>query len=180
MTTLADVGLSENLPEGRHLSVHHRLWSSAGPEVPLANICFAWKRAAYCSTTSSHIAMMVSGESAIATRMQKHPAGGWREKKHPSSRVPRIGRFNWHPDRYRPLIEFSSFVARASVDVRRAPLRSPALRTLCGLAAETNTPAEPVSKMQPTRELPGDALHQLVTVAEHAGVGHTSSGGEHD
>ncbi|MGF6303043.1 hypothetical protein OKW43_005701 [Paraburkholderia sp. WC7.3g] len=97
-------------------------------------------------------------------------SGRWRrEKKHPSSRVPRIGRFNWRPRRYRPVIKFSSFAAPASVDVRRAPLRSPALRTLYGLAAETNTPAAPVSKMQPTRELADGALHQLVTVGEHAG-----------
>ena len=95
---------------------------------------------------------------------------GWRcEKKH---------FFNGAPDRPiqlapRPLASCNGIFVVCSSCIRRHPqstLPQPSAEDVVrAIAAETNTPAEPASKMQPTRELPYDALHQLVIVAEHAG-----------
>lgn len=125
MTTLADVGVSENLPEGQHLFVRHRRWSPGGAGSSTGEI-------SACVEKSGALFHDLVTRRDDGLRRRRHrneradASSRWRrEKKHPSSRVPQIGRFNWHPDRYRPVIEFSSFVARASVDVRRAPLTQP-------------------------------------------------------
>lgn len=178
MTTLADVGLSENLPGGRHLFVRHRLWSPAGPGSSSGEYLLAWKRAALFHDLVTH------RDDGLRRKRHRNKdadaSSRWRrEKKHPFSSVPQIGRFNWRPDRCRPVIVFSSSAVPASVDVRRAPLRSPVLRTLYGFVAKTNTPAEPVSKIQLLGSFHTTRFISWSPLPNMLGVGHTSSGGEH-
>src|ERR1700738_4602116 len=59
----------------------------------------------------------------------------------------------------------SSYICRRSDSTIAQPN---AVQVVQAIAAETNTPAETVSEMTPTRGLPDDAVHQLVIVAEHA------------
>jgi hypothetical protein len=85
-------------------------------------------RGACCSATSSPIAMMTAGRKRQRNEGRRRIQWVAAKKDASSQSAPAIGRFNWHPNRHRPVMEFLSFAVPTSVDARTAPSRSP---TLC-------------------------------------------------
>jgi hypothetical protein len=117
-------------------------------EVPRAGTGLSGNRGTYCSATSSHIAMTTTGRTRHCNEGANESSGSPGGKKCFFTKCSVIGRFNWYPDRHRPVIEPSSFCSPYSCRPAASTIAQPSAEEVGhAIAAETNTPAKAGSKM---------------------------------